>query len=425
MGDFFDGLEAQLREAARARVAQRGRSHGLWRPRLQRRGGGRWLGRGSWGGPWLGRGLRGGLRAAPVLLAAAVTIVVAVGALVLLHHAQGPAPAPPAASSQVRALDAQLHRVLGSQVPPHMAQELVYIQDASRRAWRSERACRVGRPPPPYFVAGSPGRPLLSALGVLRRPASAGEQVNIEQLGVSAGGYYSRYARQVQLGPSSSAYILAQRTDPAAGQPGPGCSAANAAALRRMLTTIPAALRAPTLALQARMLAYGQRLVDGPRHDAVCFALMVRNSSTGESCGLTVSAIRQGEAFQSGDSMSGGLVPDGVASVTLRYSAAAGRPARTFTGRVHSNVYAIRVGARYENALHGSVWRSRTGRVLRSVPLPPPDAGQRFCRAHEIRCISLLAVISEPSSSSGGSRNASESATTASGTSSGTTSPSR
>ncbi len=71
-----------------------------------------------------------------------------------------------------------------------------------------------------------------------------------------------------------------------------------------------------------------------------------------------------------------GIVPAGVASVSLRYpgSVRHGKrlPKLTATGDVVNNVFVIPIPTRYENASPASaIWRSQSGEVLKTINARP------------------------------------------------------
>jgi hypothetical protein len=93
----------------------------------------------------------------------------------------------------------------------------------------------------------------------------------------------------------------------------------------------------------------------------------------GGSVGETLTAFEQyGDFFTEGGRSSiatvQGIVPDGVASVTLHYPATAGHPARQLTGKVVENVAVISVPFRLGSSLRPSMtWTGRNGRIIKML----------------------------------------------------------
>jgi hypothetical protein len=114
------------------------------------------------------------------------------------------------------------------------------------------------------------------------------------------------------------------------------------AALHRYAPRIPASLRSQTLALFAQLLAFDRSTIANAPSDTLCLVSVGGNNS-GTGCGLTSAEIRERGSGLSDDSATvSEVVPDGVATVTLRFPAAQGRPAYSVTGRVVGNLMAVR-----------------------------------------------------------------------------------
>jgi hypothetical protein len=372
MTPFFDDLETQLRTAAHERVGSPARM----RVRHARR--------------WL----RSGVRGLPVAVAVATTIAIVVVALLLVRHntggpAQTPGGGPPS--------------TLPNLSSPQARRELGYIQQATAATRRSP-ACRVRHFPRRSIIHGSPAKALLSILGVLRRPAMPADRLSPnESLGMPMA-VYAGATRRSLVAHGVSYYLIPARQDPSAGQPSASCFAAQQAALGRALPTIPAALRAPTRALQARMIDYDRRLITQPPQDVICLATLAHNSG-GASCGETAAAIGRGVPSLQEDGNShtvSGLVPDGVASVTLRFPASAGHPAVSVTAPVSGNVFAARVTrtADVTRVAPTIVWRSAQGGTIRTISQPSPDAVAAMCRRHPVQCLTVSGGTTEHASSS-------------------------
>lgn len=376
MTSFFDDLEAQLRAAAERRTQSRERPQPERPPR------------GTWG--WL----RAGARAVPVLGAVTTTVVVAVAALLLLGHRHGhkPASSPPTGS---------LQSILNSTPRPRLRREFSYLNAASRKM-QSVRGCEPHPPLRGSFIHGSPGSALLSILGVLRRPAVRTDRLDPQPLeGVAH--VYVGYVRRALVYDGVSYYIAADRNDFSALLPAARCRALEVAALNRELPRIPASLRKPTQVLQTTLLAQDRRLVAGEPRQTICLATVSKNSG-GAECGLGAAAIKHGIAPSDDQGIFSGVVPDGVATVTLHLREKDGQ-ATTGTAPVTGNMYAIRV-PKAINGVNGVapvlsfVWRSADGGVLKDVYAPDAHALASYCRRHAVTCAAMTAGISVQSSSS-------------------------
>ena len=312
MTSFFSDLEGQLRTAARARAgAHTPEAHPAEghppTPVPRKRG-----------------RLARGLHALPVLAAVAVAIAVVVGALLVLVPGRGhpPSPTPPAGGG--------LGAILGGRLDARTERELRYIAQATR-AVQESAACRTRIPSHAQLIHARPSQALLSILGVLRRPATPADHLASGQLDAGAP-VYAGYIRRALRAAGTSYYIYVEH-DNGAEFPSDRCLTREVDAVNRALPTIPASLRAPTQTLEARLVAYERRLKALPRQDTVCFVAQARNGGD-SSCGASVLQLENGVP-PSGllDTLSG-LVPDGVASVTLRFAPRRGHPARSYTAPI-------------------------------------------------------------------------------------------
>ena len=77
-----------------------------------------------------------------------------------------------------------------------------------------------------------------------------------------------------------------------------------------------------------------------------------------------------------------GVVPDGVASVTLTFAASSGHARRPVTTQVVNNVYAVHVpGVRAAQVQPGETWRSAQGTVIKRFAPPSPRTAERGVQA--------------------------------------------
>ena len=390
MSPFLDDLEEQLRRAAHAR-ADTGDAIGDARRPGHRRG-------------WL----RAGLRTLPVVAAVAGTLAVVVVALVFFghgpQHGSPPASRPPSAGQRL---------FEGGRPTPQLRRELGYLGAATKHVANSP-ACQVaqeiGSPP----IHGSPGRALLSILGVLRRPATSADRVGPQFGGETNMRLFAGGARRALVAGRVSYYVVPGRQDGTAEFPSDRCFTLQEAALHQILPTIPASLRAPTVALQAQVLGYVRRLKASPPQDVICFVSRSGNSSS-DSCGETASQIVHGQLPSDDMGTFSGVVPDGVASVTVRLPASTGRPVRSVTAPVTNNAYVARLAgpAPALSAEPTLVWRSAGGRVLKTITQPSAGTLARLCQRQPIQCVLGYGLTS---SGGGSSSSVSSSSSSASGT---------
>jgi len=367
MSKFFEELEAQLHAAARAQAEDRAPEAEQSRPRHSRLR--------SWG------------RAVPVALAVAVTVAVVAVALTVhsgrASHAPTngaaagvPVPKPTTRGALTMTIPSgatvggmQIAGTLGHLSAEQQHELTNYIEPAQVRATKTS-ACQ---PPSakPTESEGSPSSGLLSALGVLRRPAIRSDQPTAPHASTplyptEVQDIYVRYVRRAQVKAGISYYIIPGARliqDP---EFTPRCRASQVAVLRSELPRIPAGERASTLALQARWLALFARM--GLSGEGVCLSAFAASGVGGGSC-VTAAQAEQGGLQQSNGSTFSGVVPDGVATVTVHYPSNKGAAALTITSRVVGNVYAVRIPGLTPGGGPPPtiIWRSASGQVIRTI----------------------------------------------------------
>jgi hypothetical protein len=288
-----------------------------------------------------------GIGALPALLAVAGTIAVGVVALSIGSHrgsnvAGGPTPTLP----PVPALEPAL--------PPT---ELGYLQAAKQATVARDPACSPQRVPPVNH--GSPGRALLSILGVLRRPTTPADTLGESLLNdphSELGGVYVNYVRLARRVNGNDFYIVpVSAVSAGAFRPVPErCYGEEAAALAR--EQMPAASRARIL----QYLAW-ERSQDLDHEDGICFAEVTSGGARSIGCGSQTSVIKRYGTLTGDGVLMSGVVPDGVASVTL------GFPKASVTARIVDNVFVVRE-PRSDNPPPRIVWRSVNGTVIKTIP---------------------------------------------------------
>jgi hypothetical protein len=135
-----------------------------------------------------------------------------------------------------------------------------------------------------------------------------------------------------------------------------------AAALRVELERIPVAVRSATLSLESRLAALRRQLAERLAGGGICVeTYQVRGNANGGSCGATVIDLEQ-RGF-------GVVVPDGVATVAIRYPATKTLAARTDTANVIGNVFDAPPQPRDRRGLLPTIiWRSANGKVRQTIP---------------------------------------------------------
>jgi hypothetical protein len=367
MSQFFDDLEAQLHAAARDQADARRAAD---RPRS------RW------------RAMRSGTRAIPVALAAAVTVIVVVIALTLhaAPHAHsgapsshpGPAPRPAATSSFAPRTGRSSVALPMTATPlghmsPQQQHELQYVFTAQAKAMKSS-ACGARPLVRPTVLHGRPPATLMSMLGVLRRPATPADTLDIPHtsrplLPQQATDIYIDYNRRARVKDGVSYYLtpVGRIVSPALFSA--RCAAEQKTVLRSDLPQIPAAQRASTLALQARLLPIFMHGGQAPSGAGVCITDMNAMFSGSGACESAVQIAKGAPAYSDGSTLIG-LAPDGVASVSLHYSSAHGLPAATVTTDVVANLYAVaipRVSDPNGGFPSDITWRSASGQVIKTI----------------------------------------------------------
>jgi hypothetical protein len=330
-----------------------------------------------------------------VLAAVLVALVVVGGAFVLLrHHGHGtpsPSGTPPTNQSVASLI---------THTPPHqLHRELSYIAAATRSVLKS-RACQLQQPTRMSTIHGAPGAALVSALGVLSRPATPADRLDPAML-AGTPDVYAGHTRRALTADGVSYYVVPARFDRAATMPSGRCYSLQIAALDHALPKVPADLRRQTRVLQAGLIAHLQHQAARAPRDTVCL-VTVSGRSSGAQCGISAAGIKQGVPVSDEQNTFFGLVPNGVASVTLRFAATATHPARSVTGRVTNNVYAVR--AEWANpapSMPAVTWRSPNGRVAKKVAVIQPKTVTDFCKQRPVACVLAETAVMQSSSSHG------------------------
>jgi len=296
----------------------------------------------------------------PLAASSVVVLAVAAFAIVALGHHKPPSPSgqPAAASApQRRRARAYLDATIGTMI-------------------KRDPVCRLGAPPSPVGATlseASPSATMLSVLGVLRRPATAADGLprSLTREGRliltrGASTVYVRYIRRARVVSGVSYYVI-----PAAGVRRPAfparCFGEEMQTLRLEVSRAPEQLRLLTLNLGARRFLL-ERLQAGERgHEGVFELEWQSTGGGGGGGGISPSMLaRHGMLGSEGDVLHG-IVPSGVARVTLEWPA----QGRRVTTAVVNNVFVVKVpGAGGGNFPPVMVWRAANGRAIRSVSTP-------------------------------------------------------
>jgi hypothetical protein len=363
-------LERDLVEAHARVIARRRR---LWHGWLTRRAG--TAGTDAVGSVARARRLAlAGARGLPTILVVAVTLGVGAAFVVLVHARH--------ASNGTAA--ARLLREQG------------YITTARSQTERRDPAC-VPAAQPLVRVDGAPSRGLLSSLAALRAPGGGpigamGDDLQHVGPPVPTGIYaqYERPARTVALPATRSApaasirvFVVAAANVTGAASVPARCDAEQTAALRGELPQIPSALRTPTLQLAARALAERRATIQNAEGIAVVLLFHGANGSGIDAYSATTTQFLQRGAisqvgFRSGTgTVLSGVVPDGVASVTLHFPARVGggnpAPPLSVTARPVENVFVVRLPRSFIPQAFGGTtpdsikWRAANGTVITTI----------------------------------------------------------
>jgi hypothetical protein len=333
-------------------------------------------------------------RGLSALLAAIGTVAavgVAVFALVALHHGRPPSSQPtPPATTQHGSRFGPPPRDPGP-IPRNVDDAAVAA--AWNTAWSKDPTCRPV--PGPARGAGlNYGRPsaaMLSTLPVLSRPATSVDRLPASlyvggRLGpwLQGGQIYVHYVRRVRVVDGSTYYLV-----PATklGHPPLSPTAANrcyrltVAALQAELPKVPAAERAATRGYGDAEFAVGRcNLETSSVHEGVFLFAEHANGGGGGGGSQSLSSIREGGPLGGGGGgkpptpiVMDGIVPAGVATVTLQFPASRygshRLPPLSATGEVVNNVFVISIPTLFQRGAWPTtaIWRSASGTVIKTI----------------------------------------------------------
>jgi hypothetical protein len=302
------------------------------------------------------------LKHVPAIAAVLVAVAVAGGALTVVGLNRSSGTAGP----------------IGSGSSP--SEELTSI---GRRAYKTP-ACHEHAPTRtiPAVSQGAPSEALRLALGVLRRPRAPTDRLPRYLREYGPRGVYVDYVRRARVRSGVSYYVVPVAV--ISQHPGlsTGCYAAIQAAFRAELPHMPARLRKPTKVLLDYLIARDRRLAAEGAGQGVCL-LFAGPSSSGGTCGAGAEEIRQSGLISSYGWVSG-VVPDGVATVTVTYRASSGQGSRAVSSNVIGNVFAVPVKPSQLSTFAqtpATIWRSADGTVVKKMVASRGESveGSTFC----------------------------------------------
>ncbi|MFZ0379430.1 MAG: hypothetical protein WCD11_16370 [Solirubrobacteraceae bacterium] len=226
---------------------------------------------------------------------------------------------------------------------------------------------------------GAPSAYMLSVLGVLRHPSTAADRLpapfyrpdhRLLPIGL-ARQVYIRYIRRARVVNGISYYIV-----PAA-QVGPiappasvlnRCYAEEIQALKNQLGNVSASLRASTLKVGATLFTQMRATSARQRDTEGVVDLEWGSGGGGGGAGASPQTIEQHGSLDGDGSAVYGIVPSGVATVTLRWS---GKRAPV-TAAVVNNMFVLTAprSGRTPVPPPKMVWRAANGRVIKTVSTP-------------------------------------------------------
>lgn len=262
------------------------------------------------------------------------------------------------------------------------------IAAAWNTAYRQDPACRGSSAAGAGAVLsyGRPSAAMLATLPVLSRPTTPADRLPASvqrRLLVRGGQIYVRYVRRIRTIGGSTYYLVPEA---GLGQPPLSRAAANrcydltVAALRAGLPKVPRSERAATQRYGDAEFAVGRYHLETSRVQQGVF--LFRKSANGGGGGVdeTLAMIRQGGQLGGGGGgrpstsiVMDGIVPAGVATVTLTFPAAhyhAKRlPALNATGDVVNNVFVILIPTLFQRGAWPAtaIWRSASGQLIKTI----------------------------------------------------------
>ena len=311
----------------------------------------------------------------------AVVLAIAAFAIVSLGRHKPPVSVPAAITSRHHT-----SQNVGS--PQQQSRELNYINAALHAVVAKDPACGPGAGPNPAGATISEGAPsgtMLSVLDVLRRPATPADRLPARftrngHLLVAriADGVYVRYIRLARVVNGVRYYIIPAARVGALAPPARvlnRCYSEEMRALRSQLVGVPASLRASTISFGAVLFGQTRTSRASDRIHEGVFEFEFGPSGGGGGGGESPEMLEQHGMLGTDGPVLNGVVPSGVATVTLEFPASGhGKhrlPPLTVTTDVVGDVFAVSIprvnGGDFPPKM---IWRSALGNVIKTVSTP-------------------------------------------------------
>jgi hypothetical protein len=214
---------------------------------------------------------------------------------------------------------------------------------------------------------GKPSSGLLSVLAVLRRPHTASDNLP-KNLGNRPPGRFVGYTRLASTVNGISYYVVPS-SDPFFPHPIAGaCYVDMVRTVREDASQIPVSIRTAMLKTVTRLLTVQRETSTRESGDGICVMYRGPHSSGGQ-CGANAGDIKHWGLLIGLGPISG-VVPDGVASVTVRYSPGSGGRVTSATVRVVNNVFATAIARQVGGNVSNwptVIWKSSDGKVINVV----------------------------------------------------------
>jgi hypothetical protein len=325
---------------------------------------------------------RAWLRAAPgaaaVLAAVGVAVAIAIVALSALgHNGKTTSSAPTGRRPSHLA-------AVAPQQPNISSADWTYIKQARHVIDAQDPSCSAFTKNLPATSAGQPSAPLTSILGVLNLRANRADKLSevfahrgADPLG-SIREIYINDIRLARTVAGTSFYIIPAGNVTGFRTLSNRCIRLEAITLRTELPGESATDPARLLKLQRSYLTWEQYQAAHP--EGICLAATTATTIAGSeslTCGSTIADIEQGHAglgataSSTGNTLLHGIVPDGVATVTLRYPPTPGKsPAVTITTKVINNVFVIQAPDIPSELPKTIGWHAPSGGVIKTIQYP-------------------------------------------------------
>jgi hypothetical protein len=327
-------------------------------------------------------------RLSVLAVAASCATVLAIAALAILTLRHRP-------SSHPHITTGTSHRPPGKAPPqpgpiPHNVHNGA-IPAAYNATWKIDPSCGPGsRTTGGKASQGSPSSSLLRTLPVLTRAATAADRLPSSlfsrgQAVFSQGGIvYVRYVRRVREAYDRTLYLVPEGDIgrvPLSVAAADHCYQLLASALRARLGRVPRSERAATLRYGLSDFAEARwNLMTSSVHEGVALVEEDPGGATGASEAASPTTIRQtgllgggGGGSANATTVMDGIVPAGVATVTLTFPATHYRgqrlPALSVTGNVIDNVFVVPIPTLFERGAwpNTAIWRSTSGAIIKTI----------------------------------------------------------